>query len=78
MPRLARWPRTSHPRAAGELQARPGVWHRIGVYRSTVTASNTARRIRTATELVGRAYQPAGSFDAHTTHYGDYTAVIAR
>jgi len=78
MSRLARWPRISHIDTAVQLKAKPGVWHRIGVYRSTTSAKSVAWGIRTAMGRQGQSYQPTGAFDAHTKQYGDHTAVIAR
>ncbi|WP_394425518.1 hypothetical protein [Streptomyces sp. SGAir0957] len=65
-----------HASVAAAAQARPGVWHLVGEYRSSMSAKGTASCIRNAGGNQLRAakyhYGPAGSFEATTklTEFG--------
>ncbi|MEV4863224.1 hypothetical protein [Streptomyces ossamyceticus] len=66
-----------HGRIASELQARPGEWGTVGVYRSLATARNVARQVHVAGGNY-RAYEPAGAFESRTEMVHDGTRVEAR
>lgn len=68
--------RLSHALTARQLQAHPGMWQRVGVYRSQQSAQSVAYVIRKAYRSV--AYQPAGAYEARIQIHGDDTAVVAR
>jgi hypothetical protein len=65
-----------HAAVAAQLRRHPGMWHEVGEFPGTESASGAARRIRTG--YMAPMYQPAGAFEARTepTEFG--TRVVAR
>jgi len=67
MSRLARRPRADHAKSAWAARTEPGTWVTVNDYRSSLTARDVARRIRTGYPIgdatYGSPYQPAGAFE---------------
>ena len=58
---MKRAPFNWHQPIAAACRTRPGVWHKVGTYRTRYVAMTTANHIRAARI---DAYAPAGTFEA--------------
>jgi hypothetical protein len=67
MSRPAAWPRANHAKSAWAARTEPGTWVTVNEYRSSLTARDVARRIRTGYPIgaaaYGTPYQPAEGFE---------------
>jgi hypothetical protein len=67
MSRLARRPRANHAKSAWQARTEPGTWVTVNDYRSSITARDVARRIRTGYPIgdaaYGTPYMPAEGFE---------------